>query len=81
MSAKVNTDFISAIYQIAEERGLDHEVVLEQVKKAYLTAYKKMVKDTEAGKNEDVSSLTVEIDLENGEITILKDKKSRIRPN
>lgn len=75
MSAKVNTDFISAIYQIAEERGLDHEVVLEQVKKAYLTAYKKMVKDTEAGKNEDVSSLTVEIDLENGEITILKDKK------
>jgi N utilization substance protein A len=75
MSAKVNTDFISAIYQIAEERGLDQEVVLEQVKKAYLTAYKKMAKDTETGKNEEVSSLAVEIDLENGEITILKDKK------
>ncbi len=68
-----NNDFISALYQIAEERGLGQEAVLDQIKKAYLTAYKKMVK--EEATDEEMQSMDVDIDLETGEIYVLADKK------
>lgn len=72
-----NNDFIAAIYQIAEERGLSQESVLEQVKKAYLTAYKKMVKDeTKAEEDDDdTTSMSVDIEPDTGEIYVLADKK------
>ncbi len=73
-----NSDFIAAIYQIAEERGISQEAVLVQVKNAYLTAYKKMVRDntkTELEEEEDTASLEVDIDPESGEIVVLADKK------
>lgn len=77
---KNNTEMLSAIYQIADERGLDHELVLEQVRKAYLTAYKKMVKGDEDMTIEEIeeddgASLSVDIDTETGEIIVLADKK------
>jgi N utilization substance protein A len=79
MSQKNNTELIAAIYQIAEERGLDQKMVLDQVKKSYLTAYKKMVREEVAmpiveEEDEESSSLSVDID-ENGDIFVLADKK------
>lgn len=80
MAQKNNTELLSAIYQIADERGLDHELVMEQVKKAYLTAYKKMVKGEEEevmmeNEDEESSAFTVDVDTETGEIIVLADKK------
>lgn len=71
-----NTELLSAIYQIADERGLDHDVVISLVKKACLTAYKKMVKgtDEEVSKDDD-QHLSVDIDPESGKITVLAEKK------
>lgn len=72
-----NSDFIAALYQIAEERGLEKDKVLEQIKKAYLTAYKKMVKEDyiEDKNSEEFAGLDIEIDHSSGEILVLQDKK------
>jgi transcription termination/antitermination protein NusA len=42
--AQKNTELLSAIYQIADERGLDQDLVQQQVEKAFITAYRKMTK-------------------------------------
>ena len=76
MADKINRELLAAIYQIADERGLDQEIVLEQVKKAYLTAYRKMVNDSEGiDISEENTSLSVDIDPNSGEIFVLADKK------
>ncbi|MCX8035134.1 MAG: transcription termination factor NusA [Candidatus Dojkabacteria bacterium] len=70
-------DFLAAIYQIAEERGLDVGSVLEQVKNAYLTAYKRWLKENEGVEltAEELKTYTVEIDQESGEISILANRE------
>ncbi len=70
-------DFLAAIYQIAEERGLDVNSVLEQVKNAYLTAYKRLLKENEGVEltQEELKTYTVEIDQESGEISILANRE------
>jgi N utilization substance protein A len=82
--AQKNTELLAAIYQIADDRGLETDKVIDQLKKAYLTAYKKMQREeqsyapqTEAEINaeEENASLSVDIDQETGEIFILADKK------
>ncbi len=81
--AQKNTELLSAMYQIADERGLDQEMVLEQVKKAYLTAYKKMMPEDESitpigidlAVEEENNSFAVDIDQDTGEIFVLADKK------
>jgi transcription termination/antitermination protein NusA len=74
ISMSTTNDFIAAIYQIADDRGLDQEKVLDQVKKAILTAYKKMIKD-EVSNEEELTSHYVEMDNETGKPIILADKK------
>lgn len=70
-------DFLAAIYQIAEERGLDVNSILEQVKNAYLTAYKRWLKENEGVEltQEELKTYTVEIDQESGEISILANRE------
>ncbi len=74
MSNKISNDLISAIYQIAEERGLSQEVVIEKIKEAYVAAYKKMNKIS-SGAGSDDMNLSVELDLANNEIYVFADKK------
>lgn len=62
------SDFISVIYQIGDERGLDRDVVLEIARNAILTAYKKDFPEA-------TDNLKVEIDTENNAFVILADKK------
>uniref|UniRef100_A0A7C5URJ0 Transcription termination/antitermination protein NusA n=1 Tax=candidate division CPR3 bacterium TaxID=2268181 RepID=A0A7C5URJ0_UNCC3 len=62
----VQSDVLTAIYQIADERGLSKEQVIEIIKEAVLAAYKKMFGDE--------GDLTVEIDEQNGKFSIFSAK-------
>jgi N utilization substance protein A len=72
----MTSDFISAINQIASERGLDKEKVLEALEVAILAAYKKekfgMTRDDEG--NVIGENLSVEVDRESGEFKLFANK-------
>ncbi len=69
MPAIVRSEFALALNQVATERGLDKEVILNSIKAAILAAYKK-----DHG-TADLEVLTVEIDPNTGEARILKEGK------
>lgn len=69
-----STDFLAAIYQLADDHGLDQNAVLDVIKKAILTAYKKLMKE-EFETDDDMSHFDVDIDTDSGEFIILADKK------
>ena len=58
----VQSDMIAAIYQIADERGLSHEVVLKIIKDAVLAAYTKAYGEAD--------NLSVDLDEENGKFVV-----------
>ena len=64
--AQIN-DILSAVYQIADNKGLEKETVVEIVKEAILTAFRK--------ENPEKESLSVELDEVSGEFSILEDRK------
>jgi len=66
------SEFSAAINQVATERGIPLESVLESVKSALATAYKK---DRKENNDEDVDleEIIVDLDSDNGEVRILKD--------
>jgi N utilization substance protein A len=67
------SEFNAAINQVAAERGIPVESVLESVKSALATAYKKDRK--EHGEDVVLEEITVDLDPNTGEVSILKDKK------
>jgi transcription termination/antitermination protein NusA len=75
MTKTNNSDFVAAIYQIADDNDLPQETVLDVIKRAILTAYKKAVKDEIELDDEILSSYSVDIDNETGEFIVLADKK------
>ncbi|MDO8583101.1 MAG: transcription termination factor NusA [bacterium] len=69
MPAVQRSEFLLALNQVANERGVDVEVVLDTVKNAILAAYKKDHADAE------LEEYTATLDKNTGEATILhKDK-------
>lgn len=64
----MNTQFISAIEQICEEKGLSRDVVLETVEHALIAAYKKDYGDKD-------QEVRVELDRESGEVRIFVTKE------
>ena len=74
MSAVVRSEFALALNQVATERGIDPDVVLETIKAAILAAYRK---DYGA---EDVDTLEVIINPTTGEAHLLKNKKDITPP-
>jgi N utilization substance protein A len=68
------TEFSLALNQVATERGIPVESVVDSIKTALATAYKK---DRKEHGEEDVDIEEIEIDLDrtNGEVRILKDGK------
>lgn len=74
MSAVVRSEFALALNQVATERGIDPDVVLETIKAAILAAYRK---DYGA---EDVDTLEVVINPTTGEAHLLKNKKDITPP-
>ncbi len=66
MPAIVRSEFALALHQVATERGIDVNVVLETIKAAILAAYRK-----DYGADE-LEQMTVEINSDTGEAKILK---------
>ena len=64
----MNKEFIEAIEQIEEEKGIPKATVLEAIEAALLSAYKNIY-----GTNQNVR---VEIDDQTGEINVYDDKKN-----
>ena len=67
------TEFSSALNQVATERGIPVENIIESIKEAMATAYRKDMKDT--GEEIDLETIVVELDISTGEVKILKDGK------
>ncbi|HOD01556.1 MAG TPA: transcription termination factor NusA [bacterium] len=65
------SEFSAAISQVATEKGITVESVIESVKSALATAYKKDRK--EAGENVELEDIIVDLNPETGEVRILKD--------
>jgi N utilization substance protein A len=69
------SEFISAINQIAAERGIEKEEIFTALEDAILVAYKKE-KFSEEEREEDMgSNLTVELDRETGEFKLIATKE------
>lgn len=69
MPAIVRSEFALALNQVATERGIDPTVVLDTIKAAILAAYRK-----DYGL-EELETLTVEVNPDNGEAKIFKEGK------
>ena len=74
MGAIQRSEFLLALNQVANERGVDVEVVLDTVKNAILAAYKKDHPDVE------LEEYSTTLDKNTGEATILHKKKDVTPP-
>lgn len=74
MPAIVRSEFALALNQVATERGIDPDVVLETIKAAILAAYRK-----DYGMDE-TDILTVDLNADSGEARITKDGKDITPP-
>jgi len=69
------SEFISAINQIAAERGIEKEEIFKALEDAILVAYKKEKFSEEEREDEVGSNLTVELDRETGEFKLIATKE------
>src|SRR3989338_2976281 len=69
MPAIVRSEFALALNQVATERGIDPDIVLDTIKAAILAAYRK-----DYG-TEEIEELEITIDPQSGEAKVFKDKK------
>src|SRR3989337_3481914 len=70
MPAIVRSEFALALNQVATERGIDPDVVLETIKAAILAAYRK-----DYG-TEELEEIEITINPKTGEAIVIKDKKN-----
>ena len=66
----MQSEFASALSQVAVERGVDPAVVLETIKAAMVSAYRK-----EYGEEEEADEIEVEIDPQTGETKLMRADK------
>ncbi len=67
------SEFNAALNQVAAERGITVDSVIESVKTALATAYKKDRK--EAGEEVELEEIGVDLNTDSGEVRIIKDEK------
>jgi N utilization substance protein A len=83
MAVLQRSEFTLALNQVASERGVDAEVVLETIKNAILAAYKKdhPVEEVEVAEGEEpVEKISVELDEKTGETRLMEDGKDITPP-
>ncbi|MCR4305801.1 MAG: hypothetical protein NUV73_01825, partial [Candidatus Daviesbacteria bacterium] len=73
--AQARTEFAAALNQIASEKGVDVEVVLDAIRAAALAAYKKDLMLRNEPIAEDFEEFTSQVDSVTGEISIFHDKE------
>lgn len=69
--AVIKSEFFLALNQVATERGITPEMVVESIKAAVLAAYKKDYGDTRS--EEELEQATVKLDTDSGEMHIMLD--------
>lgn len=74
MPIQARTEFAAAINQIASEKGVDVEVVLDAIRQAALAAYKKDLSFRNEPVPDDFDSLEAKLDSVTGEISIWRGK-------
>src|SRR3989344_4965828 len=77
--AKARTEFAAALNQIASEKGVDVNVVIDAIKTAALAAYRKDITLRNEEVPEDFEEFTSEVDPASGEISIF-DKDKNVTP-
>ena len=77
--AQARTEFAAALNQIASEKGVEVEVVLDAIRQAALAAYKKDLMLRNEVVPDDFEEFTSKVDPSSGEISIF-DKKKNVTP-
>ncbi len=72
MALQARTEFAAAINQIASEKGIDAEVILNAIEMAALAAYRKDLSFRNEAIPDDFEELTAKIDPASGEIGIFR---------
>ncbi len=80
MPIQARTEFAAALNQLASEKGVDVNIVIEAIQQAALAAYRKDLSLRGEEIPEDFDSLTAEIDPVTGEISILRGKDNITPP-
>lgn len=80
MPIQARTEFAAALNQVASEKGVDVNVVLEAIEQAALAAYRKDLSLLGEEIPEDFDSLTAKIDPVTGEIAIMRGDKNITPP-
>ncbi len=80
MALQARTEFAAALNQLASEKGVDVNIVLEAIKQAALAAYRKDLSLRNEPIPEDFDTLTAQIDPVSGEISILRGEKNITPP-
>lgn len=80
MPIQARTEFAAAINQIASEKGVDTQVVLDAIEQAALAAYRKDLSLRGEAIPDDFDTLTSKINPASGEISIYRDKENITPP-
>lgn len=80
MPAVQRSEFALALNQVANERGIDPEIVLDAVKNAILAAYRKDHPDAVAVEEGEEEKYSVTLDQNSGEAKVLHDGKDITPP-
>lgn len=80
MAIQARTEFAAAINQIASEKGVETEVILDAIRQAALAAYRKDLSFRNETIPEDFEDLTAQIDPSSGEIGIFRGEKNITPP-
>ncbi len=80
MPLQARTEFAAAINQIASEKGVDTDVVLDAIQQAALAAYRKDLSLRNEPIPDDFDSLEAKIDSGTGEISIYRGKENITPP-
>lgn len=80
MPIQARTEFAAAINQIASEKGVETEVIIDAIEQAALAAYRKDLSFRNEPIPDDFDKLTAKIDPASGEITIFRGKTNITPP-
>lgn len=80
MPIQARTEFAAAINQIASEKGVDTEVIIDAIKQAALAAYRKDLSFRNESIPDDFEQLEAKLDPSSGEITIWRGEENITPP-
>lgn len=77
---QARTEFAAAINQIASEKGVETDVIIDAIKQAALAAYRKDLSFRNESIPDDFEELTAKLDPSTGEISIWRGETTNITP-